>query len=141
MASLFGHTTVLETVTLAGGGIVKEIVVAAPGAVADVRSPKTGDEVRAHYTGKLLDGSVFDSSVKRNKPFVFKIGIGAVIKGWDVGIASMKVGEKAVLTCKPECAYGAAGAGGVIPPNATLAFEVELLGIGPNTAGSGCSVQ
>lgn len=82
----------------------------------------------AHYTGKLPNGSVFDSSVSRGRPFQFTIGIGQVIKGWDVGMASMKVGEKAVFTIAPDYGYGAAGAGGVIPPNATLLFEVELLG-------------
>ena len=94
---------------------------------------KTGDTVAMNYTGKLADGTVFDSNVDSKfnhvQPFVFTIGGGQVIKGWDVGIAGMKVGEKRTLEIAPDFAYGAAGAGGVIPPNATLTFEVELLGI------------
>jgi FKBP-type peptidyl-prolyl cis-trans isomerase len=135
MSALFGHKVVLRTESLEGGGITKEVIVEGDGP-----SPKAGDEVRAHYVGKLADGKDFDSSKSRGRAFVFKIGIGAVISGWDVGMATMKVGEKAVLTCKPEHAYGASGAGGVIPPNATLSFEVELLGIGPEERGSWCIV-
>ena len=81
----------------------------------------------AHYSGKLTNGTDFDSSRKRGRPFQFPIGQGRVIKGWDVGIASMTKGEKSVFTIAPEMGYGKAGAGGVIPPNATLVFEVELL--------------
>ncbi len=80
-----------------------------------------------HYTGRLLDGTVFDSSKERNDPFVFKIGAGQVIKGWDEGVATMKVGEHAFLTCGPEYAYGARGSPPKIPANATLIFEVWLL--------------
>lgn len=87
----------------------------------------TGATVNAHYVGKLLNGNDFDSSRKRGRPFSFRIGIGQVIKGWDVGIASMSVGEKAVLVCAPDYAYGAGGHPPVIPANSTLAFEVELL--------------
>jgi len=91
--------------------------------------PKTGQTVVVHYTGKFPDGRVFDSSVTRGQPFEFKLGARQVIKGWDEGIALMKVGGKAQLTLPPELAYGERGAGGIIPPNATLVFDVELLGI------------
>ena len=93
--------------------------------------PNDGDEVSAHYTGTLLDGSKFDSSVDRGTPFKFQLGQGRVIKGWDQGFATMKKGEKAILTCAPEYAYGANGSPPKIPPNSTLKFEVELLGFGP----------
>jgi len=82
-----------------------------------------------HYTGKLMNGTVFDSSVTRGEPFSFRLGARQVILGWDKGVATMQVGEKCVLRCHPDVAYGSAGAGGVIPPNATLLFEVELLAV------------
>lgn len=90
---------------------------------------KVGDNVQVHYTGKLTNDTIFDSSVKRGQPFGFKLGVGQVIKGWDEGIALLNVGDKAVFTIPPDLAYGANGAGGVIGPNETLIFEVELLNI------------
>ena len=96
-------------------------------------SPKTGQTCVMHYTGWLYQngakGQKFDSSVDRGQPFEFPLGLGRVIKGWDEGVASMKVGGKRTLIIPPELGYGARGAGGVIPPNATLMFDVELLDV------------
>jgi len=90
---------------------------------------KAGDSVVVHYTGKLTNDTVFDSSVQRGQPFSFKLGVGQVIPGWDEGIALLNVGDKATFTIPSNLAYGAQGAGGVIGPNETLIFEVELLEI------------
>lgn len=92
-------------------------------------SPTQGARVSVHYTGTLEDGTPFDSSVSRGQPFEFQIGIGRVIRGWDEGVMTMKVGGKRKLIIPSELGYGARGAGGVIPPNATLIFDVELLGV------------
>jgi FK506-binding protein 1 len=89
--------------------------------------PKTGQTVVVHYTGTLEDGQKFDSSRDRGKPFKFRIGKGEVIKGWDSGVAQMSVGQRAKLICSPDYAYGSVGHPGIIPPNATLTFDVELL--------------
>jgi peptidylprolyl isomerase len=91
--------------------------------------PVRGKGVTVHYTGRLENGNVFDSSVKRNEPFKFTIGVGQVIKGWDEGVMSMKVGGKRKLIIPADLGYGARGAGGAIPPNATLIFDVELLDV------------
>jgi peptidylprolyl isomerase len=96
-------------------------------------TPRPGQTCVMHYTGWLYEngqkGRKFDSSVDRGQPFEFNIGRGMVIKGWDEGVATMKVGGKRTLIIPPDLGYGARGAGGVIPPNATLMFEVELLGV------------
>lgn len=101
-----------------------EIVQQGTGAVAEL-----GQTAYVHYTGKLENGETFDSSIPRGQPLAFVLGQGRVIRGWEEGVLGMKVGEKRVLTIPPELGYGATGAGGVIPPNATLVFEVELMDV------------
>jgi len=97
--------------------------------VGDGTEAASGHSVEVHYTGWLTDGTKFDSSLDRGKPFTFDLGRGMVIKGWEQGVVGMKVGGKRKLVIPPELGYGARGAGSVIPPNATLVFEVELLGV------------
>ncbi len=93
-------------------------------------SPAPRQNCKVHYTGWLTNGTKFDSSKDRGEPFEFPVGAGRVIRGWDEGVATMKVGGKRKLTIPPDLGYGARGAGSVIPPGATLIFEVELLGLG-----------
>jgi FKBP-type peptidyl-prolyl cis-trans isomerase len=107
-----------------GTGLKYKPIVAGTGA-----TPKKGQTVTVHYVGTLEDGTKFDSSRDRDQPFSFKLGIGQVIKGWDEGLAIMRVGDRYTLIIPPDLGYGARGAGGVIPPNATLIFDVELLRI------------
>lgn len=115
-----------ETTTASGLKIIDTVVGTGP-------TPATGQICVMHYTGWLYEdgkkGTKFDSSVDRGQPFQFAIGTGQVIAGWDEGVATMKVGGKRTLTIPPELGYGARGAGGVIPPNATLIFDVELLDV------------
>ena len=105
-------------------GLKYDDAVLGQGAVASA-----GQTVSVHYTGWLTDGKKFDSSKDRGDPFEFKLGAGQVIRGWDEGVQGMRIGGTRKLTIPPQLGYGARGAGGVIPPNATLVFEVELLGV------------
>ncbi|HEY6896272.1 MAG TPA: FKBP-type peptidyl-prolyl cis-trans isomerase [Rhodocyclaceae bacterium] len=114
----------MTTETTASGLIIEDLV-EGEGAVAEA-----GQYVQVHYTGWLTDGKKFDSSKDRNEPFEFGLGRRQVIAGWDEGVQGMKVGGTRKLTIPPQLGYGVRGAGGVIPPNATLVFEVELLSIG-----------
>ena len=113
----------MSQTTTASGLVIEELIVG-QGAEA-----VTGQTVSVHYTGWLTNGSKFDSSKDRNEPFKFPLGGGHVIAGWDEGVQGMKIGGTRKLTIPPALGYGARGAGGVIPPNATLVFEVELLGL------------
>ena len=114
----------MSSITTASGLVIEELVVGSGAAAA------AGQKVSVHYTGWLTNGTKFDSSKDRGDPFVFSLGRGQVIKGWDEGVAGMKVGGKRKLTIPSALGYGARGAAGVIPPNATLVFEVELLAVG-----------
>jgi len=118
-----GKTAAAKTVTTASG--LKYVDVK----VGSGASPVKGKQVKVHYTGTLENGKKFDSSVDRNEPFTFVIGVGQVIAGWDEGVMGMKVGGKRKLIIPSKLGYGAAGAGGDIPPNATLLFDVELLDV------------
>ncbi len=130
-------TTVTENNTLIASDTMSDAnVVTTPSGLKYVEvkegtgaTPKSGQTVEVHYTGTLEDGTKFDSSRDRGQPFDFKIGLGQVIKGWDEGLSTMKVGGQRQLIIPPELGYGARGAGGVIPPNAILHFDVELLGV------------
>jgi FKBP-type peptidyl-prolyl cis-trans isomerase FkpA len=113
----------MTTITTASG-LQYEVILTGDGATA-----KAGDMVTVHYTGWLTDGSKFDSSKDRNEPFEFNLGAGEVIRGWDEGVQGMQVGGIRKLTIPAALGYGSRGAGRVIPPNATLVFEVELLGV------------
>lgn len=113
----------MSTITTASGLIYEEL------AIGNGAEASAGQQVTVHYTGWLTNGTKFDSSKDRDDPFVFGLGQGQVIKGWDEGVTGMKVGGKRKLTIPPQLGYGARGAGGVIPPHATLVFEVELLNI------------
>jgi FKBP-type peptidyl-prolyl cis-trans isomerase len=114
----------MEKVITTQSGLKYEDLETGSGAVA-----RQGQHATVHYTGWLQNGRKFDSSMDRNEPFEFTLGAGMVIKGWDEGVVGMKVGGKRKLTIPPDLAYGARGAGGVIPPDAELTFEVELLGV------------
>lgn len=125
-----------STAVPGGGGITKDILKAGDGKTF----PKKGDKLTMHYTGTLqADGTKFDSSVDKGRPFSFTIGVGQVIAGWDKGVMTMSLGEKGILHIPSDQGYGARGAGGVIPPNADLDFEVELLNIG-EASGGGCTL-
>ena len=112
------------TQTTTASGLIIDDMEVGTGATAE-----KGKRVSVHYTGCLTDGRKFDSSKDRNDPFEFPLGAGHVIRGWDEGVQGMKEGGKRKLTIPPELGYGVRGAGGVIPPNATLIFDVELLGV------------
>ena len=95
-----------------------------------------GAWVKVHYTGKLADGTIFDSTKPSGAPREFRVGVGRVIRGWDEGLVQLRKGQKATLTCPPEFAYGEKGAGSVIPPNATLIFDVEVVSFSTKEAGT-----
>jgi FKBP-type peptidyl-prolyl cis-trans isomerase FkpA len=124
MAVYTRESFVMPSTTTASGLQFEEL------SVGSGDTATAGQKVSVHYTGWLTNGTKFDSSKDRGEPFVFPLGKGHVIRGWDEGVAGMKVGGKRKLTIPPALGYGARGAGGVIPPNATLVFEVELLDVG-----------
>ena len=133
---LIADASVLKQPATTAGSKMTDNIITTPSGLkyielkeGDGATPKTGQTVVVHYTGTLENGTKFDSSRDRNSPFKFKIGVGQVIKGWDEGVGTMKVGGSRQLIIPPELGYGARGAGGVIPPNATLIFDVELLAI------------
>jgi FKBP-type peptidyl-prolyl cis-trans isomerase FkpA len=122
MGAFSSQREIFMSETTTGNGLIYEDITPGEGTEATA-----GRMVSVHYTGWLTDGSKFDSSKDRNDPFTFPLGAGHVIKGWDEGVRGMKEGGVRKLTIPPQLGYGARGAGGVIPPNATLVFEVELL--------------
>jgi FKBP-type peptidyl-prolyl cis-trans isomerase FkpA len=124
MAARFLTEAAMPTTKTPTGLTIEDIV------LGEGTAATSGQSVTVHYTGWLTNGDKFDSSKDRNDPFVFHLGAGQVIRGWDEGVQGMQVGGTRKLTIPPELGYGTRGAGGVIPPNATLVFEVELLGIG-----------
>ncbi|HQS84588.1 MAG: peptidylprolyl isomerase [Alphaproteobacteria bacterium 16-39-46] len=129
-------SVIVENQSAQHSGAAEEVIITTPSGLQYIDeiigtgpSPKMGQKVKVHYTGTLTSGKKFDSSVDRGEPFDFTIGVGQVIKGWDEGVLSMKVGGKRKLIIPADLGYGSRGAGGAIPPNATLVFEVELLGV------------
>ena len=136
--SLMGFVFMTSDDTASGQSAAKPVTTASGLQIIDTKvgtgaAPRAGQTAVVHYTGWLYENGVkgkkFDSSVDRNEPFEFPLGQGRVIKGWDEGVASMKIGGKRTLIVPPQLGYGARGAGGVIPPNATRMFDVELLGV------------
>lgn len=113
----------MTAITTDSGLVIEDLV------LGDGDEAIAGHQVTVHYTGWLTDGQKFDSSKDRDDPFIFPLGGGRVIRGWDEGVQGMKIGGTRKLTIPPDLGYGARGAGGVIPPNATLVFEVELLAL------------
>ena len=113
----------MTSIKTASGLVIEDLIVGSGATAA------AGQRVSVHYTGWLQDGKKFDSSKDRGQAFMFSLGRGEVIRGWDEGVAGMKIGGRRTLTIPPDYGYGTQGAGGVIPPNATLVFDVELLDV------------